>query len=56
MSDKRSGLALGLVFLTALAAVSTSTSYAEAVQINARGQFALSFTVGFTLASLMWFL
>jgi len=57
VSDKRSrlGLGLALVSVTAIAAVSTVTGYAEAVQLHARGQFALSFTAGLSLASLMWF-
>ncbi len=58
VSGRRSSLMVagGFAVLTALAAVSTIGGYADAVRIDARGQFALTFASAFGLASVMWYL
>ena len=60
MRSKRFGLGLGVgfgfVLIAALAANSAISGYSAAVNVHARGQFALLFAAGFGLASLMWFL
>ncbi len=49
-------LAGGLILLTGLAGLSAVGGYTEAVKVQARTQFGLTFATAFGLASAMWFL